>query len=40
MNIAFAALTKDEYNQKTAAYPSNPDKLFADGKSLETDIKQ
>ncbi len=40
VKIEFVELTEDEFNQKMATYSLNLDKLFAEGKSLEDEIKQ
>lgn len=40
VKIEFVELTEDEFNQKIATYSSNLDRLFAEGKSLEDEIKQ
>lgn len=40
VKIEFVELTEDEFNQKMATYSSNLEKLFAEGKSLEDEIKQ
>ena len=40
VKIEFVELTEDEFNQKMATYSSNLEKLFAEGKSLEDEIRQ
>ena len=40
VKIEFVELTEDEFNQKIATYSSNLDRLFAEGKFLEDEIKQ
>ena len=40
VKIEFVELTEDEFNQKMATYSLNLDRLFAEGKSLEDEIRQ
>lgn len=40
VKIEYVKITADEFNQKIADYTANLDKLFAEGKTLEDEIKQ
>ena len=40
VKIEFVELTQEEFNKKMATYTANLDKLFDEGKSLESSIKE
>ena len=40
VKIEYVEITADEFNQKIADYTANLDKLFAEGKAIEDEIKQ
>ena len=40
VKIEYVELTQDEFNQKMATYTANLEKYFAEGKTLEEEIKQ
>lgn len=40
INIEYVELTQEEFNEKMATYTANLEKYFAEGKSLEEEIKK